>query len=311
MLSKYYAFILLLLLAKQSSYGQENFDWWNKKHQWDGNSHWTTYMRYSAGYMGPNALPVPQMHDGLLNPQIYVESGAGFHLQPGEFTADGIYRIYFPFAKGATALEINHTPIEYYKTDTVLRDLRRARSRNVEGFATSDINVATYFTLLRHTRWPDIVIRINLRTASGTRLADARNTDAPGYFFDITAGKTLKNKNGAKTTSCQWRLYSMLGFYSWQTTYATNRQNDALLFGAGTQLKTGKHNVRTEVAGYLGYMQERDDPVVARIIYQYGNQKRLLHLKYQKGLNDIAHHAVHVSLIYIIQPRTVQNNTGF
>ncbi|MDP2424338.1 MAG: hypothetical protein U1C46_01800 [Bacteroidales bacterium] len=291
---------LLLLCFPHQVLAQKNYHWWNLKHNWDGASNWTSYMLYSPGYMGPNALPVPRMLDGYLNHNINIEPGAGLHIQPGELIIDGSISLYFPFAKGSAALEINHTSIEYYKTDTLLRDERRARNLHVEGFATSDINVTSYFTLLRGSRWPDMVLRINVRTASGTRLADARHTDAPGYFFDLTFGKTLPRKDA--TSSHQWRFYSMLGFYAWQTGFSLYRQNDAFLFGAGSQLKVQKHTFSTELAGYLGYLQLRDDPIVLRVIYEYNLTKNSFRLKYQKGLNDIYHHSLHGSIVFFIQP---------
>jgi hypothetical protein len=42
----------------------QTFEKWANLVQWDGYSPWQNYMIYAAGFMGPNALPVPTLANG-------------------------------------------------------------------------------------------------------------------------------------------------------------------------------------------------------------------------------------------------------
>lgn len=285
---------MILLVGMPGARAQGNFMWWNDKHNWDGVTHWSRYIICSPGYLGPNALPVPNLPAPVLDHRIVVEPGTGFHIQPGEFTYDGTYRLYYPIGGGLAALEVYQTFIEYYKNDTLLRDERRARNINVEGVGSADINIATYLTLFRNRRFPDMVLRINLRTSSGTHYSNARTSDAPGYFFDLAFGKSLlKNKLPVPK---ELKIYGILGFYVWQTNINDRRQNDALMLGFGSHIKLARHKLSAEATGYFGYYRKRDDPVVVRFKYACLWDNFSVQLQYQKGLHDIYHHSVHLTV---------------
>jgi hypothetical protein len=291
----YVCFILLLAGNFRQACAQDQYAWWNNKHNWDGYTHWSNYIIYSPGYMGPNALPVPRLVDGLVSGRMTLEPEATIHLQPGEITAGGGLRFFYPIAKGVAGLEFSQVMAEYYKTDTILRDERFARSEHVEGIATGDINLATYLTLIKDRHWPDMALRINLRTASGSKLSDARYTNSPGYFFDLSAGK--KVTRDSEQVKPVVRIYGTLGFYAWQTNLENNKQNDALLTGLGTRLNFGRHDFSAEGAGYFGYLKMRDDPVVIRFIYELTGENSGLRLQYQKGVYSIYHHSVSLSWV--------------
>jgi len=288
------SYLLMTGILNQAA-SQEPYEWWNKKHNWDGYTHWSNYIIYSPGYMGPNALPVPRLTDGLLSGRITLEPEATIHAQTGEFTAGGGLRFFYPIAKGVAGLEFSQVMAEYYKTDTMLRDERFARSEHVEGIATGDINLATYLTLVKDRRWPDMALRINLRTASGSKLSDARYTNSPGYFFDLSAGKNVTRDS--EEVRPVVRIYGTLGFYVWQTNLENNKQNDAFLTGLGARLTKGKQSIGTEAAGYFGYLNMRDDPIVLRFIYELKGEKNGLRFQYQKGAYSIYHHSVSLSWV--------------
>ena len=52
---------LLIVLVLFSLSAKAQFDWWNQIHNWDGATPWTQYMTYSHAYLGPNALPIPNV----------------------------------------------------------------------------------------------------------------------------------------------------------------------------------------------------------------------------------------------------------
>jgi hypothetical protein len=286
---------LLMAVVPNQAISQEQYEWWNEKHNWDGYTHWTNYIIVSPGYLGPNALPVPGLVDGRVAGRIAVEPEFAVHTQPGEITAGGGLRVFYPVADGLAALEFSHVTVEYYKTDTLIRDERFARSEHVEGIATGDINLATYLTLVKNQRWPDMALRINLRTASGSKLSDARFTNSPGYFFDLSAGKNITPKSDQVNPVI--RIYGTLGFYVWQTNLENNRQNDAFLTGLGAKLTHGKQSIGAEAAGYFGYLKMRDDPVVLRCKYELSGEKNGLRIQYQKGVHSIYHHSLSLSWI--------------
>ncbi len=297
--------LISIMLAGLSNPGavraQQNFMWWNEKHNWDGITHWSRYIISSPGYLGPNALPVPDIHNATLEKRMFLEPGTGFFIQPGEFVVDGTYRFFYPLAGGKAAVGITQTLLEYYITDTLLRDERRTRNRHVEGLAVGDLNFATYLMIVSNRRFPDVLLRINLRTASGNHFEDARYSDSPGYFFDLAAGKTVIKYSGK--SCCELRFYGIIGFYAWQMTDAKSRQNDAFLYGVGSEIKSKRHAFSAEAGGYSGYIGMRDDPVVVRLKYAFHWPDIILQVHYQKGLHDVLHHGLHFTFTRFIESR--------
>lgn len=287
---------LFIILFYTNAFGQD-YTWWNNKHQWDGHTHWTRYIIYSPGYMGPNALPVPPMNADKLEGQHAFEWGTAGFLTQGERTANLFYRGRYDIGNGLAAIEISHIAVEYYQLDSLIRDERRARSYEATGFAVGDVNITTLLTILKnHASWPDMVLRINLRTASGGKLSDARHTNSPGYFFDLSMGKDLELLK-EKPQTLRW--YGMLGFYVWQTDYTDNRQNDALLAGSGLSISGSNYRLAAETAGYFGYRNERDSPLVVRLMYEVQHNNTKLKLMYQKGVHDIYHHHLSLSTVLL------------
>lgn len=273
----------LLLTSGQSLRSQSNvdFSWWNNKHGWDGYSHWTDYLIYTPGYLGPNALPVPNIPNGRLGEQIEIETQVFTHSQPGELSVNSSYRVLWPLANGKMGIELQHVAAEFYQTDSILRDKRAARFRDVKGFATGDLNITTYISLLKDSKWPDILLRINLRTASGSDIENARYTDMPGYFFDISAGKNIYT-NGKLT----FRIYGMAGLYVWQI--ERRRQNDAPLWGFGTKLMSKTVSMDIGAAGFMGYLNNGDRPIQLRASthFKMGNNFEFS-IFGSKGVKDI------------------------
>ncbi len=144
------------------------------------------------GVMGPNAMPVPELQNGLMDTNFTLLSAAETHVAPGDFTANLFTLINIPIKK-AVALQVWWVPVEFFKTDTIIRDKRAARTREAQGFATGDVYIGMHIPLVEHkNNWPDLLLNITLKTASGGRYQDARFLDAPGYAFDVSAGKNFR-----------------------------------------------------------------------------------------------------------------------
>ena len=244
----------------------QDYQWWNDKHNWDGVTHWSDYINTSPNFMGPNALPVPNIKNGTISQNAYFKFSLDKHLSKGDKTENIHTEIYLPLSTNKVGLKIELVPIEHYKMDTLTRDIRKARNITGEGFACGSLYIGTHIQLVEgKKKFPDVLLTINLKTASGNKLSDARYTDTPGYFFDLSFGKQL-NLNTRKRISI--KPHALLGFYVWQIHGNTHFQNDALLYGVGVDLDFPVLKIKNSLGGYYGYLGNGDRPSVYRLIIQ-------------------------------------------
>jgi hypothetical protein len=276
-----------LFLICTPSFGQD-YTWWNDKHQWDGKTPWNEYIITSAAYMGPNALPVPTIQNGQIPSKAYFQISGETHISIGDKTQNLQTELFLPLFSKRVGLHLSVVPIEYFKLDTLTRDLRRVRERSGEGFAYGDVYISTYIQLIEnHLKWPDILVTINLNTASGNKLGNARFTDSPGYFFDMSFGKKLPLK-GEVIQSL--RPHLMLGFYAWQMHTTDYFQNDAFLYGFGLDWDRPKFDLKSSLGGYVGYIGNGDKPMVYRMKWQTKREKLFNYsLSVQQGLKDFSY----------------------
>ena len=89
-------FLLLIFPYALAAQTGEDFSRWNAIHQWDGHTSWEQYMTMSPAFMGPNALPVPDIQNGRLSDEIQVEQLAGYQFSTGDKTTDLFSRVYIP-----------------------------------------------------------------------------------------------------------------------------------------------------------------------------------------------------------------------
>lgn len=265
----------LLLIGFLSAQAQEDWDWWNETHQWDGVTHWWRYLTPSAYYLGPNALPVPSLMNGELDDEVRLSLGAEGHFSSGDDTQDLMTGLHAPFAGGRVALQLDWMALEHYTMDTVTRDERAARDRDGTGVSTGDLYVATLVQLVQENDdHGGLLLRIRLKTASGNNLAGARHSETPGYSFDLSWGRWLKAGSGWLK---RWRPHAMAGFLVYQTNRDDFYQNDCLLFGAGVLGDHGGLRSEVGVAGYLGYLDLRDRPIVLRAALTTNRPGKLEH----------------------------------
>ncbi len=272
----------------------QDYQWWNDKHNWDGFTPWCEYIRMSPGFMGPNALPVPTIKNGTVSQNAYFKFSLDKHFSKGDQTENLHAELYLPLFSERVGLKIDLGPIEHYKMDTLTRDIRRARNVTGEGYAVGDFYVGTYIQLVKHKeKFPDVLLTINLKTASGTKLSDARYTNAPAYFFDVSFSKNF-NLNSQETTFL--RPYVMLGFYVWQLHGHTQFQNDAFLYGLGFDLDFPSLVIKNSFGGYYGYLGDGDRPIVYRLIFQSKFDAIFNYeLALQQGLHDYDYTSLRVS----------------
>lgn len=290
-------FVFFFLLISGFTQAQNAHWWWYKIHEHDGFTPWQRYLIISPAYFGPNAFPTPDIKTGLLQTNLELETALEGHYNAHEQTHNLFTKLIIPLVKDKAILQLSMVPIEFFSHDTLIRDQRFSRNYEGKGHASGDLYIGTVIQLLKdHPKWPDLVLGINLRTASGNEFGSARFADAPGYYFDFSAGKSYPLKN-PKLQSI--RLYAMLGFYVWQTNVADHIQDDALLFGTGFQLDSKKISFSNEIGGFYGYQQNGDQPIVLRSRIKTKRDKSLnFSFQFEHGIHDYNFRSIRFSLIY-------------
>jgi hypothetical protein len=273
--------ILLLVLPLLSF--SEDWMWWNIKHGWQvGMSSWRTFIHISPGYLGPNALPVPEIKKGLVLQGNQFELGCDLHFRTGDPTQDISAKYYRSFADDKIAIEIYGVLLEHYHMSDTIRDERIARDYDGKGFAVGDLYFSTLIQLAKDRKFPDTMLRMACRTASGNQLEAARYSDCPGYFFDFSFSKKYTCQNPQTT----FRPYLSLGFYCWQTNDDMDFQDDAYMYGGGAELKWASCSLSNCLSGYSGYKHLRDKPMVYTLDFVKKVKRNAFRFQFLWGLND-------------------------
>ena len=264
--------LLLFFLLQSSSFVLHAQDWRDKMEN----------IIYSPRYFGPSGFPIPELRDGV-SKRFEVELRGQYHYYSGDKTKDLFTRIMIPVVKGKAAIEVSAVIVEDYKLTPETRDERFAADTESPISYNGDVIVSTFFQILRNPKWVDAMVSLNLKTASGGRLADARFTDAASYWFDLTVGKTLyENKNLDASISVQ----GLAGFYCWMTNDRVHRQNDAMHYAIGFTAKLLNFSLETDFSGFHGYKDNGDRPMILRnnLTYEYKNNG--LSFRYYHGMKD-------------------------
>lgn len=304
------SFLLIILFSGFQSLFSQDYVWWNELHNWDGVTSWREYIIYSPSYMGPNALPVPEFNTGRFSDNFEYELGSTYHSSVGDQTANLFTKLNLALAPGIAGVSVSYVPYEIYSMNTETRDVRRARDFEPSGDSFGDVYVTTYVQVLKDKeQLPDIMISINLKTSSGTNLGNARHTDAPGYYFDLSLGKDIETKRASLK---YWRPYGMGGFYSYQTNRDDYVQNDAILYAAGFVLGFKKFHLDAGLGGYYGYFGNGDQPLVYRMEIKSALESQLNYkLRFQTGLNDFQYTSIGFSAVLSFKrPRWMVSELG-
>jgi len=255
---------------------------------------WRSFIHITPGYLGPNALPVPDVKKGLVKAGRNLEVGLDFHFMEGDPTQNISGKFYQAFADNKIAIELYGVILEHYAMSDTIRDERVARDYDGKGIAAGDLYFATMIQLWKNRKLPDAMLRMAGKTASGGHLDAARYSDSPGYFFDLSFSRTYQCKN----EKMSFIPYGSFGFYSWQTNDDMNLQNDAIMYAAGADLKWSNWTVSNSLSGYFGYKKERDKPMVYTLDLQRSVGKNTLRMQYLYGIKDWMYQTVKLSMIF-------------
>jgi len=258
---------------------------------------WQEYMRnmtFSPRYFGPNAFPLPELRSGYLDNRIEVELRGEYHAYKGDQAKDIYGRILIPVAEGRAGIEVSGVFYEYYHMtqETVIE--RHTSGQYWPDGARGDLIISSFYQLFGKNKWVDLLLESSLKTASGTRLSDARYTDAASYWFDVNAGFHLYKDAGSSSFI---RLQGLVGFYCWMTNEIVHRQNDAFLYSAGINGGTNNLKMQVDIAGFVGYKNIGDRPIILRTKLNYEFRNNILSFRFKHGINDYFYNTC--SLAYI------------
>jgi hypothetical protein len=278
-------FFILYISHSECLLAQEEYVDWREKMK---------YLVYSPRYFGPNAFRLPDLHSGQLGKRWELEVRGEYHYYTGDQTKDLFGRLYIPIANGKAGVEIRGVAIETYRMDEATRDERHAYECEPPITCKGDIIVSSFYQILQSDQWLDIAVSGTLKTTSGNRLCDARYTDAAAYWFETTAGRNLFQTADKAVT---FRLQGMIGFYCWMTNDMVHRQNDAVLYGFGGSLNVINLSFSADWAGFHGYKDNGDRPMIFRSKLNFEYKKNILSLRYNHGIRDFLYDTYSVGFI--------------
>ena len=255
----------------------------------------------APAYFGPNAFPVPDMLDGRVQDQLRVEiAGDGYFGYEGDKTAGAFARIFVPLFTDRVNFTLWMPVMEWYSmTPERMATCRVADSLAHRGSGAGDAYFSTDIQILRDKKWaPDIALRAACKSASGGQYELARHYDCPGYFMDLSVGKSwyLGTENGRlkSENAVELRVAGSVGFLCRQTD--NGRQNDAVMYGLQLLLKSQYVSLRTTYSGYVGWENNGDKPMVIEGKLSGYLRNFEPYLEYQYGIKDYPFHHMRVGL---------------
>lgn len=248
--------------------------------------HWEDLVVFGAGYMGPNALPVPFMNMGRINNQNELQLSTVAYFSEGEQTYNVATRANLALVEDLVSFDLFWVPVEYFQMSDEIRETRVVLPvKGDQKFAIGDVYLNSTVQILSLPEF-SLAARAGFKFPSSNGVALSRFTDSPGYNLDLGACWDLLEQN---SSGASLELQAMAGFYSYQTQggYANYRQNDALLFGLSIDYQSGFWRAILEARGYLGYFDLRDQPVLIRAHLDRSFQRGALFFALQMGVNDL------------------------
>lgn len=291
-----YILCLVLLLTSISLAAQRDYSWKDSyPARADAINDWVQYLTVSSGYMGPFALPVPEIFPAEIKSESEASLGyANYQCTKGDATTNAMMSgFYYAFPSRKMAVELTIVPHESYKYSDAMADYYHAKSTS--GSCGGDFIINSYIQILnQNARRPDVTLRYTLRTASGGDTDNARYVNAAGYSFDFSVGKDVYTDSDSRV-----RFYGMYGFYCWQLLNFENAQNDAHLYGIGMLYEWKKFMIKADFGGYDGYRDEKDRPLVLRWRADIPlTDHFLLRSSIEHGVRDFPYTGYMINMVY-------------
>ena len=257
--------------------------------------------KIGPAYFGPNAFPVPDMLDGRTSGNMRLELygdcflGTTTGSVADDITADLFAKLTIPLFTPKANLTVWMPIFEYFSTSAEINALRRLNyAGDLQGFDSGDAYVSADIQILNQQRhWCDVAVRAALKTASANRFAEGRCYDAPGYFFDVAAGRSFAFDGGVGGTL---RVALSGGFLCWQTD--NGRQNDAVMYGAQLRYDYKRFGIDTTLGGYVGWENDGDQPMTLKTNLSYAFGDWAIRLSHQVGFMDWPYHQIRLGVVW-------------
>lgn len=262
-----------------------------------GQTPWPDQIQHVTRFLGPHALPVDELPDARPDTAAWLRLRGNYHHSEWDNTYAGLATLHLPLYSSRVSLRLHMVGYEYFEQKEAAVDFRHQKETRLQGSAVGDLNLATLITLWEESdQGPAVQGIINLRTASGGNLEQARFIDAPGYTIKVAAGKSWPLKTPLLKSL---RAYTQAGLRVYQTRRDNFFQNDLFVHGLGLELN-GKHwRIRQELAGYVGYFDRGDKPLVYRLALEtLGKGPWQLGLEGQTGNIDYPFRSLRLDLTY-------------
>ena len=108
-----------------------------------------------------------------------------------------------------------------------------------------------------NTKTTEFLFNVGLKTASGSQFRNARYTDSPAYYFDLSY-----HIERSINETLSYDIGVLFGLYVWQTYMVNNRQNDAVLAALSFNLYFKTYTLSQHLRGFSGYLDNGDSPVL-------------------------------------------------
>jgi hypothetical protein len=275
----------------------QDFDWWRNNVNWDGVSHWYEYLIISPKYFGPNALPVPAVNNGSIDSLVSLGVTGNLHFSKGDNTQNLMFYGNYTAKNNIFSISMQFVPYERFQVSHAKKEERKVYYQEYyEDNTVGDVIFSTTVNFFQ--RWRkniQLAGRVGVRMPSGGAQGAARYTDGPGYWIDLGWGLPIKGTGG------KW--VGTAGFYVWQTNEDALRQNDAFMFANGVEWNWPANGlmVQAYAAGYLGYKENGDKPVLLRFNLEKKFNKTVILLHLQHGLNDFDYSTVEFGTRFIFR----------
>ena len=247
-------------------------------------------------YFGPNAFPIPDMLDGRTQSCLRLELAADgyWSYRASNRTADVFARVLVPLFTDRVNLALWMPVMEWYKQE------------NQSGHGAGDVYISTDIALVKNQiKAPQIALRLAMKTASGGEFSKARHYDCPGYFFDLSLGKSIyvgRDKQQSilipEEKDVELRISGSAGFLCWQTD--NGRQNDAVMYGVQFLVRSRYISLRETFSGYAGWERDGDCPMSIKSQLSGYIRGFEPYVQYQYGIKDYPFHQLRVGLVYNI-----------
>lgn len=257
--------------------------------------HWEDKVIFGAGYMGPNALPIPAMNKGRIDNQNSVQVSGVAYFSEGEQTYNFNTTANVALVKDLVSFDLFWVPVEYFQMSDAVRAERVVlQSKGDQQFAIGDVYLNSTVQLINRPKF-HASARAGFKFPSSDGVALSRFTDSPGYNIDAGFGYILHDQ---KAEGISLDLHGMFGFYSYQTQggFANYRQNDALILGVGLDYSHPSWMASVSVRGYLGYFDLLDQPIALRTQFSKDFEYIRFFTALQLGIHDLIYVAPEIGI---------------